>query len=61
MSGLEDLEYLAWRLLGSSESWWRIADANPLAFPLDLRPGDTLTVAVAADAGTGQVDRERVF
>jgi hypothetical protein len=44
VTGLEDLEYLAWRFSASSEDWWRIADANPLAFPLDLRPGNALNL-----------------
>ena len=39
VSGAEDIEYLAWRFIGNGEEWWRIADENPLAFPLDLRPG----------------------
>jgi hypothetical protein len=40
VTGVEDIEYLAWRFVGNGEDWWRIADDNPLAFPLDLRPGD---------------------
>ncbi len=59
VTGVENIEYLAWKMLGSSEAWWRVADANGLRFPLDLAPGDTLNVAVVAD-GT-PISRERVF
>jgi hypothetical protein len=50
VTGMEDIEYLAWRFGGSSEDWWRVADGNPLAFPLDLRPGDALIVPQARQA-----------
>lgn len=51
VAALEDLEYLAWRYFGRSEDWWRIADANPLRFPLDLHPGDAVAVPTGADPG----------
>jgi len=44
LTGVETIEYVAWRYYGRSAAWWRIADANPLAFPLDYRPGATLKV-----------------
>ncbi|WP_326772966.1 hypothetical protein [Streptomyces sp. NBC_01445] len=59
VTGTEQIEDLAWRFYGHSDAWWCIADANPLAFPLDLRPGDA--VAVPATPGIGRVDRERVL
>ncbi|WP_046733774.1 hypothetical protein [Streptomyces humi] len=59
VTGAEDLEYLSWRYFGDSEVWWRIADANPVAFPLDLRPG--AAVAVPASQDVGVVNRDRVF
>ncbi|HEX8150648.1 MAG TPA: hypothetical protein VF591_25915 [Pyrinomonadaceae bacterium] len=59
LTGLEDIEYLAWRFFGSSDSWWRIAEANPLVFPLDLRPG--MTVNVPAPGDVGRIVRTRRF
>ena len=47
LSGVETVEYLAWRYYGRSATWWRIADANPLVFPLDYRTGATVHVAPA--------------
>ncbi len=59
LTGVEDLEYLAWRYLGRSTSWWAIADANPLTFPLDLRPGATVRIPQLGDVG--RVARSRSF
>lgn len=59
VTGVEDIEYLAWRFGGSSEEWWRIADANPLAFPLDLRPGNAVTLP--AGGGASAPSRGRRF
>jgi len=59
VTGAEDIEYLAWRFLGDGESWWRIADENPVRFPLDLRPGDA--VAIASRQDVGFVTRDRTF
>jgi hypothetical protein len=47
----EDIEYLAWRLFGNGDVWWLIADANPVAFPLDLTPGESLEIPPGDDAG----------
>jgi nucleoid-associated protein YgaU len=55
----EDIEYLAWRYYGNSAQWWRIAEANPLVFPLDLRPGTALIIP-APDA-LGRIERTRRF
>ena len=42
--GRETLDALAHRYYGREDLWWRIADANPDVFPLDLRPGDVITI-----------------
>jgi len=59
VTGVEDIEYLAWRYLNHSTAWWAIADANPLAFPLDLRPGDTVQIPQLGEVG--RVARTRPF
>jgi hypothetical protein len=59
ITGVEDIEYLAWRYYGSSDSWWRIAEANELVFPLDLKPGMTLNIPAPGDIG--RVVRTRRF
>ena len=59
VTGVETVEFLAWRYYGSSESWWRIADANPLVFPLDLPTGAAVAVPAAEDVG--RVFRDRRF
>lgn len=46
----DTFESLAARFLGSSALWWRIADLNPLVFPLSLVPG-----TVVALPGSGAV------
>jgi hypothetical protein len=51
VTGVENIEYLAWRYYGSSDAWWRIAEANPLAFPLDVKPGTPIAVPAADDLG----------
>jgi nucleoid-associated protein YgaU len=40
----ETLDQLAFTYYGREDLWWRIADANPARFPLDLSPGDTLII-----------------
>ena len=59
VTGVESLEYLAWRYYGTSDAWWRIAEANALVFPLDLKPG--ATVALPAPEDLGEVKRTRRF
>jgi hypothetical protein len=51
LTGVETLEYLAWRYFGDSNAWWYIADANPLTFPLDHRPGTTIKIARGSEVG----------
>lgn len=55
----ETIEYLAWRYLGSSEAWWRIADANPALFPGALEPGRAIVVPTGSSPG--RVERTRTF
>ena|SRR5579859_4148637 len=59
VTGVDTLEYLAWRQYGSSDAWWRIADANDLIFPLDLAPGMTLNIPAPGDVG--RIVRTRRF
>lgn len=59
VTGTETLEYLAWRYQGSSDGWWRVADGNPLRFPLDWRPGQR--IEVVANGTPGLVVRDRRF
>jgi nucleoid-associated protein YgaU len=60
VTGVETIEYLSFRFYANSESWWRIADANPVRYPLDARPGDALTVPSSNEL-QGTTDRTRTF
>ena len=55
----ESLELLAHRYLGSSEAWWRIADANPNLLPFEPPPGTPLAIPTTASAG--RIERTRTF
>jgi nucleoid-associated protein YgaU len=55
----EELDLLARRFYGSEGLWWRILDANPLIYPLDIAPGDVLIVPAAGPAT--RVTRARRF
>jgi hypothetical protein len=57
--GVETVEYLAWQYYHASAAWWRIAEANPLIFPLDLTSGMSLTVPAPDDVGL--IERTRSF
>lgn len=59
ITGTETLESLAWRTQNASDAWWRLADGNPLRFPLDWRPGEK--VEVVALGSPGQIQRDRRF
>lgn len=59
LTGVENIEYLAWRYYGKSTAWWVVADANELTFPLDHKPGATVKVPPAS--GVGRVVRTRSF
>lgn len=56
LTGLDTIEYLAWKNYRNSAYWWRIADANPLRFPLDWAAGDM--VALPSDVEVGRVERK---
>jgi len=60
VTGVENIEYLAWRFYANSESWWRIADAYPVRFPLDIRPGDSLVIPSSNEVAAS-IDRTRSF
>jgi hypothetical protein len=59
VTGVEDIEYLAWRYYGASDAWWRIAEANPMIFPFDLRPGTAIVIPASDDLG--RIQRRRNF
>jgi hypothetical protein len=59
MTGLDDIEYLSWRFFSDGALWWRIADENPIAFPLDLRAGDS--IAVPTSGRQVALTRDRLF
>jgi nucleoid-associated protein YgaU len=44
----ETVDLLARRYYGDERLWWRILDANPLVYPLDLQPGDVLNIPAPA-------------
>jgi hypothetical protein len=55
----EQVDLLARLYFGSERLWWRILDANPVLYPLDLRPGDVLEVPEPGPAT--RVTRARRF
>lgn len=59
ITGVENIEYLAWKFYGDSREWWRIAEANELRFPLDIHPGMTLIIPGINDVG--KISRNRKF
>ncbi len=59
VAGAETIEYLAYRYFGTSDAWWRIADANGLVFPLDLPTGAAVVIPPAPELG--RVVRDRRF
>lgn len=40
----EGIDLLAQRFYGDERLWWRILDANPVVYPLDVQPNDILNV-----------------
>jgi hypothetical protein len=58
ISAHQSLEYLAWKHYKNSEMWWRIADTNPVRFPLDYDTGER--VNISAD-DTTPIVRDRRF
>jgi len=59
LTATEDVESLAHRYYGSSEAWWRIADANPRRFPWDWEPGAAIRIPGSAEIG--RIERTRRF
>jgi len=59
VTGLESIESLAASYIGSSASWWRIAEANPLRFPLDVTPG--MVIEITSPGDVGRIVRTRRF
>jgi hypothetical protein len=57
LTGVENLESLAWRAQGASDGWWRLADGNPLRFPFDWRSGERIDVVSLGSPGLIQRDR----
>jgi hypothetical protein len=55
----EGLDLIALRLLGAEGLWWRILDANPLVYPLDVEPGAVLAIPEPGPAT--QITRARSF
>jgi nucleoid-associated protein YgaU len=55
----DTLESLAAAYYGSSDAWWRIADANPRASPFGTAPGTMLVIPEGTRAG--RVRLRRVF
>jgi hypothetical protein len=55
----EGLDLVALRLLGGESLWWRILDANPLVYPLDIGPGAVL--AIPRPGPATQITRARSF
>jgi nucleoid-associated protein YgaU len=55
----DTLETLAFAYFGDSSLWWRIADANPAAFPFAPEPGST--VFIPGDVAAGHIERTRPF
>jgi nucleoid-associated protein YgaU len=46
----EELDLLARRFYGDERLWWRILDANPVFYPLDLEAGDSLNLPAPGPA-----------
>jgi nucleoid-associated protein YgaU len=59
VTGVETIEYLAWRYYGDSSLWWRIAEANGLQYPMDFAPGAMIAIPGPNDLGT--IVRNRSF
>lgn len=57
VSATDGVESIAAHYYGRSDAWWRIADANPLRFPLDWERGEKL--GIPPRIGIGRVVRTR--
>ena len=55
----DGIDLLARRFYNDERLWWRILDANPLIYPLDLQPNDQLKVPPPGP--TTRITRTRRF
>jgi nucleoid-associated protein YgaU len=55
----EGLDLIARTHLGDEGLWWRVLDANPLRYPLDLAPGEVLRLP--APGRVTRANRARSF
>jgi len=55
----EPIDLLAKRLYGGESLWWRILDANPVVFPLDIQSGTVLDLP--APGPVTRITRTRRF
>ena len=56
---MEAVDLIARRYFGSEGLWWRLLDANPVRYPLDVEAGDELIVP--APSAATRVTRTRRF
>lgn len=50
VSQRDTVESIANKVLGDESQWWRILDANPVFYPMDLKPGDVLNLPAPGPA-----------
>jgi hypothetical protein len=55
----EEVDALARKYLGDERLWWRVLDANPTVYPLDLAPG--MVLSIPAPGPATRVTRARRF
>jgi len=46
----DEIDLLAQKYLGNERLWWRILDVNPFVYPLDVAPGDSLSLPAVGPA-----------
>ncbi|XXT15203.1 LysM domain-containing protein [Sorangium sp. So ce429] len=46
----EHVDAIARRFFGDERLFWRVLDANPVVYPLDIRPGDVLQLPAQGPA-----------
>ncbi len=55
----DSIDLLAQRFYGDEGLWWRILDANPLIYPLDIQPNNALNIPAPGPAT--RITRTRRF
>jgi nucleoid-associated protein YgaU len=55
----DTVDFLARKFYGDEHLWWKILDANPAVYPLDIQAGDVLDLPTPGGATT--VTRARRF